>query len=64
MWGSVSISAWALTLSVQQDKAMRRPQIVGRTTGVPTLFYAREFDIVKEVCRKGELVATILKTNS
>ena len=31
--GAYIISAWALTLSVQQDKAMRRPQFVGQTTG-------------------------------
>lgn len=34
MYGVVMvISAWALALSVQQYRAMRRPQRVGQTTG-------------------------------
>ena len=32
------ISAWALTLSVQQDKAMREPRCVERTKDDSTLF--------------------------
>ena len=33
------ISAWALALSVQQDKAMRRPQFVGQTTSGSHAFF-------------------------
>ena len=36
---SVYISAWASTLLVQQHRAMRRPQSVGRVTGrIPRFF--------------------------
>ena len=33
------ISAWALTLSVQQYRAMRRPLSVGQTTGSSHAFF-------------------------
>ena len=38
----IYISAWASTLLVQQYRAMRRPQSVGRVTRVPTLFLCRK----------------------
>ena len=40
MWRHIYIiSAWALALSVQQDKAMRRPQRVGQTAGGSHAFF-------------------------
>lgn len=35
----IIISAWALTLSVQQYRAMRRPLSVGQTTGSSHAFF-------------------------
>ena len=44
---SVYISAWASTLLVQQCRAMRRPQRVGRVTGkFPRFFYFAETEIL------------------
>ncbi|KOO68643.1 hypothetical protein ACU52_06455 [Xylanibacter rarus] len=38
----IFISAWAITLSVLQYRAMREPLDVGRTAEVPTLFLCRK----------------------
>ena len=38
LWGAVFISAWALTLSVQQQWAMQEPRHVEWTTAIPRFF--------------------------
>lgn len=46
----VDISARALALSVQQYRAMRRPQFVGQATRMyPRLFYVDSLNLIKLV---------------
>ena len=62
MWWSI-ISAWAL-LSVQQDKAMRRPQVVGQTTGSSHAFLCSyETLMSNRTVLMGDVSAHIKKQN-